>query len=733
MTPVARFSWALALAGSCAYANSAALKGPPGAPAAQTPAAKSPALQLKRVTLSSAGVGYFEYEATVTGDAALQLTVKLADVDDVLKSLVVFDDQGTVGGLSLPGREPLAQLLRALPFAQDALNSQLSLLTALRGAQVQVVTGKGVLVGRIVSVEPFKRAPLGGQATPTEAHRLSLMTQQGLQSVVLEDAQSLQFTDATLRAQIELALQGMASERAGDTRTIDIVSKGAGTRLVRVGYVGVVPIWKMSYRLTLPSDVASAAGNDQARPPASAQLQGWAVVENLGAVDWRNVTLTLTSGRPVAFRQSLYESYFNERPKVAVQLPTRIVPNADGGLTGGVRRESSDAESLEQSNFAVRAAMAPPAPSSAAPRPAAAPAPMMRMASPAPASKSREANAAAGASDWAQASDVAVLTDTGTQVSFRFSEPVNVAAGRSFAVPIVSARVPTQRIAQWQPQVGGQTPLAAVELRNSSAVTWPAGAVTVLESGAGGGAFLGDAQLTALPAGDSRTLPFASEQRMAVVQSQQRADDVRRVRLEGAVLISQSVVTLTQQFTVRSSADTAQALYAEAAKYAQFTLIDPPKGGNVTIQGEAGNNYRLSLAVQPRRDNRFALVQERPVESRQELASVGLATLKALQRLAVDDASRTKLTQLIALNEVLLVAQLGEATAQQRVDRLRQDQERVRENLRAVEPGSALHKRYSASLAKSESDMEAALTLRDTQALARSQATENRDAFFAAL
>ena len=61
-------------------------------------------LALKRVMLSSGGMGYFEYEANVEGDATLKLTVSLQQVDDVLKSLVVYDDKGGVGGLSLPGR-----------------------------------------------------------------------------------------------------------------------------------------------------------------------------------------------------------------------------------------------------------------------------------------------------------------------------------------------------------------------------------------------------------------------------------------------------------------------------------------------------------------------------------------------------------------------------------------------------------------------------------------------------
>src|SRR6266702_6839085 len=73
-------------------------------------------LGLKRVVLSTGGVGYFEYEAAVEGDATLALDVPLDQVDDVLKSLVVYDAAGSAGAITLPGREPLTQSFIDLPF-----------------------------------------------------------------------------------------------------------------------------------------------------------------------------------------------------------------------------------------------------------------------------------------------------------------------------------------------------------------------------------------------------------------------------------------------------------------------------------------------------------------------------------------------------------------------------------------------------------------------------------------
>ena len=75
--------------------------------AAPVVAAADEGLELKRVVLSTGGVAYLEYEATVDGNAGLSFDVALDQVDDVLKSFIVLDDTGGVGTVTLPGRQPL--------------------------------------------------------------------------------------------------------------------------------------------------------------------------------------------------------------------------------------------------------------------------------------------------------------------------------------------------------------------------------------------------------------------------------------------------------------------------------------------------------------------------------------------------------------------------------------------------------------------------------------------------
>ena len=204
-----------------------------------------PTPALKRVVLSSGGVGYFEYEAPVEGDATVTLDVPLDQVDDVLKSLVVYDSAGTVGEVTLPGREPLAQSFADLPFDPAALNSAADLLNALQGSEIRVL-GPRSLGGRLVHVDQEIVPGPGGVAETRP--RVSVMTAAGLQQVVLQDVEAIAFADPELQRQVNAALARIAAYRMSGQRRLSVQharhrGAHAAARLCRrdAAVEGVVP------------------------------------------------------------------------------------------------------------------------------------------------------------------------------------------------------------------------------------------------------------------------------------------------------------------------------------------------------------------------------------------------------------------------------------------------------------------------------------------------------------
>jgi hypothetical protein len=623
-------------------------------------------LALKRVMLSSGGMGYFEYEAAVDGDATLKLTVSLQQVDDVLKSLVVYDDKGGVGGLSLPGREPLAQAFKDLPFDQASLGSPAELLATLKGAQV-TVGGSRAITGRIVSVQE-ETVSLGTDKGTTTRTRVTLFTGLGLQQFILEDAENLQFADAALRDKVAQALVAIQGNRAKDARTIELSARGTGKRTVRVAYIVEAPVWKASYRLTL--------GADQAAPRSA--LQGWATIENLSGQDWKDVELTLVSGRPVAFRQALYNAYYVTRPEVPVEVAGRLVPGVD---RGGVQ-----ADQLSKSSPAM------PAPAPYRPQqertmsPAAAPPPP-----PPP---------VAAAAEQIEASDAA------TQVIFKFPRTVSVDNGRTLSIPIIDRQVPALRMALYQADAAPRNPLAAIRLTNDGESGLPPGLITIYERDkAGSVAYVGDARLSGFPVGETRLLAYALDEKITIERDVAQTDRLATGTISGGVLKLSRIVRQTAVYRVRGPAKEPRQLIVVQRRLPGWTLTKPDAKGVDISEG----NYRIPFAL-PGGDQTQTLevVQEQTQQQELRLVDGAADQIRVYAQAREFDAkTRDALTKVLQLQQSVAEAQRRGTQVDAERQAIVQEQARLRENLARVPANSDLQRRYLATLDKQESDLEA--------------------------
>jgi hypothetical protein len=200
-------------------------------------------LTLKRVMLSSAGVGYFEYEAEVDGATQFSLDVPLDQVDDVLTSLVVFDNAGGVGTVDLPGRDNTRASFGDVPFGPEALRSTVDYLNSLQGVEI-AVQGPRPMRGRIVHAERTAEVLAVSQGQPqatVQRTRVTLLGSDGMRQFVLEDADSIQVSEPELRARIGQALESLRREANQSLRHITLRSTGGDRRMVRIGYVTAAP------------------------------------------------------------------------------------------------------------------------------------------------------------------------------------------------------------------------------------------------------------------------------------------------------------------------------------------------------------------------------------------------------------------------------------------------------------------------------------------------------------
>jgi Domain of unknown function (DUF4139) len=626
-------------------------------------------LPLKRVVLSTAGLAQFTHAGEVAPGAAVDLSVRLDQVDDLLKSLTVFDREGAIGAVSLPGKAPLAELFRDLPFGADALNSPSALLNALVGSEIEV-EGQVNAHGRVFRVEEEK-TQLPDNGGLIVRHRLTILTPNGLVQAVLEELSALRFTDEGTRAQIDRALAGLTQNRAKDRRTLSIGLLGRTTRTVGFSYVVAAPVWKTAYRLVLPKDGGKA------------RLQGWGVVENLTGSDWKDIDLSLISGNPVALRQPLYTAFYVDRPEIPVVAASRILPRRDDA---GDDRDSR----VAKLDAAKPRAMSQARGGGAVRGFAAAPEAEM-MAQDAPAPMPEQISAPALATQVEEAS---------TQVLYSFPEKLSLAAGSTMMVPFADREIAASRTWLYQPETNARRPLAAVRLENDTASALPGGIITAFETSAEGVTnFAGDAQLPLTPKGSFKFITFALDGKTEIRREDRGSKQTRLGKVVNGEMTQTVKSRWTIDYEIAPPADEDRDIVIDEARPAGWK----PAEGMKDIE-ETATRLRRKVAAPRGQTTKATLGLERLDSEIITLASLEpdalLATVKGLEN--ETPAFRDAVAKLAAVVADLTRIEGQRGDLEEERGRIGEDQERVRKNLQSTGQGSDLGRRYLDTLRKQE-------------------------------
>ncbi len=283
-------------------------------------------LPIRQVVLFNSGVGYFQREGEVDGNARVDLTFPVGDINDLLKSLVLQDlGGGKVSTVSYDSQDPIEKTLRS--FALDLTNNPTfgQILNQARGEKIEITRLEKKeaqpvkLQGTIVGMETQRKQV--GKDQVVEEEFLNITGQGGLQSIPMAQVLGVRFLNAVLDREFLRALQVLASSHDVQKKLVTLGFSGAGKRSVKVGYVVDRPIWKTTYRLRLEAN-------------RKAYMQGWALVENPSDDDWNNVRMVLVSGRPISFKMNLYEPLYIPRPTVEPELFASLRPPVYSGALG---------------------------------------------------------------------------------------------------------------------------------------------------------------------------------------------------------------------------------------------------------------------------------------------------------------------------------------------------------------------------------------------------------------
>jgi hypothetical protein len=647
--------------------------------AARADAPQQTNLPLKKVVIFSSGVGFFEHDGQVTGDAKVRMEFKTADINDLLKSMVVQDlDGGQVSTITYASKDPITKTLQGFAIDLTANPTMAQLLQQLRGERV-MVEAPNELRGVILGVEQ-RKVKLGEHETMEQAV-LNLLTEQGLRAVSLDTVARIKLENEKLDAELRKALAVLASGHSNDKKAVELSFLGKGNRQVRMGYIQAAPIWKTTYRLVLTDD----------KKPL---LQGWAIVENTSEEDWNNVNLTLVSGRPISFTMDLYQPLYVPRPEVQLELYTSLAPQLHGQdlarkmlefsarakgkellLTDGIW----DAGGTDYGGVAGR--------HMAAGKGVAAGGNLAYFYSP-----SRRSSLRSSIDSVAQAANV------GNLFKYEIATPVSLPRQQSAMLPIANADVKGEKVDIYNAAVQAKHPLYGLRFTNTTDLFLMQGPITVFD----GGVYAGDARIEDLPPKSERLISYGVDLDTEVApEAKNQPEELLDVHLVKGTMLTDRKFARAQEYTVKNSGKKAKTVLIEYPIDAAWKLVTPEKPSEKTR-----DLYRFAVEAKPGEPAKLTVAQERTERQQIALTNMDDNTIQFYQSAkVVSEKVKAALAEIVKRKHEMQQVAANRQQREQRIRQIAEDQNRVRQNMDRLDRTSELYKSYVKKFTKQEEEV----------------------------
>jgi len=623
------------------------LSGPADPPGPEpTPATHAAsAIPLTHVHLFSSGVGYFQREGVIDGNARIDLTFPVENVNDLIKSLVLRDlDGGRISVVGYDSHDPIDKTLRGFAINLADNPSYAQILHRARGEKVEIALTSGgqsaTLTGTIMGVEKQKHAAGTGNAI-VEVDVLNLWCADGLRGVKLAEVQRLRFLNPAVESEIKQALELLSRGADNRKKTVSLNFVGEGKRRVRIGYVLEHPLWKTTYRLSLDRD-------------GKPTLQGWAVIDNPTDEEWKNVRLALVSGRPLSFQMDLYTPLYVPRPKVELDLFAGLKPPMHAGAMGwmDVQREALDKRVTGKE-----------------PEPGAPPRPPVT---------------AEAVGDFFQ---------------YVVEHPVSLPRQKSALFPILDKPVEGKAVGVYSPGNGIKHPLFGLRFKNSTGLHLNQGPVAVFADGT----YAGDARLPHVQPGEEHLLTWAIDLGGEVeTQVGRPGETLVSVRVDKGVLVATTKVREGKTYVLRNRSPRDRVVLVEHPFRPEFSLVGPASFLERTAEA-----YRFEITVPAGKTVNFDVVEERLVDQKVVLTDADDQTvLRYLSGTAITADVKAALEKARDLKAKLHATLREKARTERQLKVIVDDQARLRANLERVPAGTEAYQRYLKKFDEQEVEIE---------------------------
>ncbi|HXM36000.1 MAG TPA: hypothetical protein VN920_12480, partial [Pyrinomonadaceae bacterium] len=643
---------------------------------ARTRAELVQSLPIRRVILYSNGVAYIERRGSVSGHAEVSLSFKQSQVDDVLKSMIVLDlGKGRIGAVSYNSSAPPSARMADIPFsiepgtADDIKGGLAGVLGQLQGAHVMVATATRTALGSILTVGE-RKSQIDANKPPVTTHTLVISSESGeLLSFDLADVRSVKLIDEGARREVSEFASASASARRRDAKTIVVTSDGAGSREMLVSYTIAAPIWKTTYRVVL----------DQAGKPF---FQGWAIVDNVGDEDWNNISLSLVSGTPVSFIQPIQQPFYRYRPIVPMPDDLKLEPQVygpsegEGSGSGGILPARSGVATVIGNSTAVASRPLLQAPMNARSNSVN----NLALINPGVAEAPPPATSLSDAMTRPESSVEAAATgsEVGDLFEYKIDQPITVPQDRSALIPIVQVRMDGERVSIYNEAVRRDRPMGGMLLKNTTALTLEDGSMTIID----GDAYAGEALMERLKPAEQRLISFALDLgTLVTARTKEDRDPTFLVRVVNGVFQAHYHQTSKKTYTLTNQTDKPRTVFIEHPVRQDWTLSTDTQKPD----GKSARYYRFRVPLDPHQTVELSVAEQRTLVDSYMLSDFTRPQLNLfVARKYIDAQTQAALEKIIDIKSRITANETRLQTINQESSEIGLDQQRLRENIKAL-------------------------------------------------
>src|SRR5436190_203056 len=293
--------------------------------------------------------------------------------------------------------------------------------------------------------------------------------------------------------------------------------------------------------------------------------------------------------------------------------------------------------------------------------------------------------------------------ELGDLFEYKLKDRVTLKKNVSALVPIAQTEIETEKVSLWSGTTGSGRPLRGLWLKNTSPLTFDGGSFSVLENEV----FAGEGLTDPIKPGERRLISYATDLGLLVEASKNsQPQHVTRVKISKGVLTQVSELHERTLYTARNQDEGTRTLVVEHPARGEWQLAKAAKEPDEKAPGV----YRFRVEVPSKATASLPVEEVRTLATTYELSNlsedqIGLFTLRG----TITGEMAEALKKITAQKAVVAKLEEGMENRQKDIDRIVEDQGRLRENMKALRGSAeekALLQRYTRQLDEQETQLE---------------------------